>query len=71
MIAAPSKPVRVMESDYHDATENYRGWCPHCEEFTRDATEPDAEDYNCPGCDDRDVLGAEQALLCGFIEVQS
>jgi hypothetical protein len=59
----------VDESEYIEATENYTGWCPVCEEFTRDDTEPDAEDYRCPSCDERHVMGAKFALICGLIEI--
>lgn len=47
----------------HDAM---MGWCPACEDWTRDCTEPDvcAEDaYECPVCGGH-VLGAESALEC-------
>ena len=62
-------PVQVLEEDYIDATENYRGWCTGCEEFTRDCTEPDAEGYDCPQCDENTVIGAEDALISGLIEI--
>ncbi len=61
------KPKQVSESDYLDATDNYRGWCPECQEFTRDNTEPDAEEYDCPECGGNSVMGAKQALLLGYI----
>ena len=62
------EPVLVSPSDYHDAVESYTGYCPDCQRFTRETTEPDAEDYDCPVCDGRRVVGAEQALLIGMIE---
>ena len=62
--------VLVTKGDYEDATEAYQGWCPACEEFTRDSTEPDDEDYDCPACGDAKVVGAEQALLLGLIEIE-
>ena len=62
--------IKVNTEDYLDATDSYMGWCPTCKAFTRDATEPDAEEYDCPVCDGREVVGAEQALLLGLIEVE-
>jgi Zn finger protein HypA/HybF involved in hydrogenase expression len=62
------KTTTIDESNYADATENYRGWCIDCKEFTRDNTEPDAENYDCPQCLQRNVVGAEQAMLLGLIE---
>jgi hypothetical protein len=32
-------------------------------------TEPDAEGYDCPQCGNYTVMGAEQALLTGEIDV--
>ncbi len=56
-------------ADYIDAVNNYLGWCTNCKEFTRDSTEPDADGYDCPGCEQHTVLGAEQAMICMEIEV--
>jgi Zn finger protein HypA/HybF involved in hydrogenase expression len=48
---------------YEDARANYTGWCPDCEEWTRDGTEPDATEYDCPQCDGHNVVGADVALM--------
>ncbi len=63
------KCVEVDESDLADAIEDNLGWCPTCEEFTREGTEPDAEGYDCPQCDGNEVVGAEQALINGLITI--
>lgn len=55
----------IPEARYLEATEAYEGWCSLCEEFTRDMTEPDAEGYKCPVCQDMTVMGAENALIMG------
>ena len=60
---------QVMGCSYRDACDDYMGWCTVCTDFTRDATEPDAEGYDCPQCGNYTVMGAEQALLTGEIEV--
>ncbi|MDP2676467.1 MAG: hypothetical protein Q8O83_02165 [bacterium] len=62
------KTIAVSFEDYQDAVDSYQGWCPVCQSFTRDTTEPDAEGYNCPVCGEHKVVGAEQALLLGMIE---
>jgi len=57
----------MTETEYLDACDTFQGWCTFCKEFTRDQTEPDAEDYDCPVCEQNTVVGAEQALLLGII----
>lgn len=59
----------VSMDSYREATDNYQGWCSVCEDFTRDATEPDAEGYDCPKCEGNTVMGAEQALVVGEITI--
>lgn len=61
------EPVTVDEADYVEATESYTGWCTHCKDFTRSNVEPDAMEYDCPCCNQKTVMGAEQALLSGNI----
>ncbi len=60
----------VSTADYRDACENYTGWCTGCHDFTRDGTEPDAEGYDCPACEQNLVMGAEQALMLGIIDLK-
>ena len=59
----------VTEEEYKDADNFYTGWCTECKDFTRDGTEPDAENYDCPICEQNTVMGAAQALLCGEITI--
>lgn len=56
--------------DYMEATEHYLGWCPDCKAFSTECVEPDAEDYLCEACGNREVVGAEHALLLGWINVE-
>lgn len=65
-----SEVKKVSEAEYLHATDSYLGWCSTCGEFTREATEPDAEGYDCPKCEGLTVMGAEQALLTGLITVE-
>ncbi len=57
----------MTEYEYLEAVGSYQGYCTECKDFTRDCTEPDAEDYDCPECESNTVVGAEQALLLGLI----
>lgn len=60
----------VSEARYREACANDEGWCTSCEDFTRDSdTEPDAEEYPCPECEQRTCMGAEQALLTGAFDI--
>jgi hypothetical protein len=61
--------TQVSEVDYADATENYLGYCTECCEFTTSECEPDAEDYTCDSCEGNTVVGAENALIMGLIEI--
>jgi len=63
-------PFRVQTEDYVDAIAQDLGWCTVCQDFTRDCTEPDASDYDCPQCDNpHSVMGAEVALISNFIDL--
>lgn len=62
----PAKPAEITEARYTEATDGYEGWCTVCRDFTRDQTEPDAHDYDCPVCDNKTVVGAEDALIMGL-----
>jgi hypothetical protein len=59
----------ITVKEYQDATNDHLGWCTNCLEFTHDSCEPDAHGYVCPKCCESSVMGAEQALLCGMIQV--
>jgi predicted RNA-binding Zn-ribbon protein involved in translation (DUF1610 family) len=59
----------VSAADYEDATSSYLGWCSTCQEFTREETEPDAAEYECPECGEPTVTGAEDAALLGLFRL--
>lgn len=64
------KMTTVTEEQYQDAVDNDMGWCTICKDFTRECTEPDAENYDCPNCQSHSVIGAELAMIDGEIEVE-
>lgn len=59
----------MTEDELLEAMESYQGFCTHCKELTRGETEPDAENYECPKCGTRKVIGVELALLQGLITI--
>lgn len=58
----------ITETEYQEAVDSYMGWCTNCEGFTREGTDPDAENNFCPECDRYDVYGAEIALVMMLFE---
>lgn len=63
--------TKVASCDYQQACNDSMGFCTVCCSFTRECTEPDAEDYDCEVCgEETSVVGAEQALIMGLIEFE-
>uniref|UniRef100_A0A6H2A3F9 Uncharacterized protein n=1 Tax=viral metagenome TaxID=1070528 RepID=A0A6H2A3F9_9ZZZZ len=60
----------MRHETYEKAVNDSMGWCTDCGDFTRDCTEPDAENYDCPVCGEKTVMGAEQAMISGAFEVK-
>lgn len=60
--------MQISQNEYLEYQESYYGFCVKCDGFTRDCTEPDAREYDCPDCDQNTVCGAAEALLMGLIE---
>lgn len=61
--------VSLTEEEYEEHTESYDGLCISCLEWTNGDVEPDAENYKCDSCGESKVMGAEQAMMCGHIEI--
>lgn len=70
------KCVEILEEDYMEATDLYLGWCVNCWAFTRECTEPDARDYDCPQCEENSVCWSRRGfdvwyyLILGRIQMQ-
>ena len=60
----------MTEAEFHEASGSMQGWCTGCKELTRDMTEPDAEDYDCPKCGEDTVMGVELAMVTGDVEIE-
>lgn len=59
----------ITTQEYRDHADAYDGFCLACGEFTCGGVEPDAEGYECPYCDAMKVVGTEQALLLGSVDI--
>lgn len=56
---------------YEKASEAYKGFCKTCQKITATSgVEPDAEGYTCKKCKQPTVMGIEQALMCGDIDIK-
>lgn len=61
----------MQKITYLQHVDSYDGYCSSCEAVTRfGETEPDAEKYPCLDCGYNTVMGMEQALLSGLIELE-
>lgn len=61
--------MRITKEGYIDARGNSAGYCVACDDITLDSgVEPDAEEYECPGCSKRMVMGMELANVHGCLE---
>jgi hypothetical protein len=61
--------ITITKEDYDYAVEDNMGFCGNCEEFTHDCAEPDAQNYECPVCEQKTVYGAELAMVMGLFEI--
>lgn len=62
--------MNITEYAYEEACDDNAGYCTACDDITSDSgVEPDAEGYKCPTCDAMTVMGVEQALLVGKLEI--
>ena len=62
--------VTITEEEFHAHTDANDGFCLACGEFTSGGVEPDASEYPCEACDERQVMGTENALIAGHIEIE-
>ena len=61
--------LTLTYSQFAHASDQFEGYCTHCKALTRYHTEPDAEGYDCPDCERLTVMGIDQALIYGLIDI--
>lgn len=60
----------LTETEYSSKLDASEGYCTACKAWTRDSgVEPDAEGKKCPECEGMTVMGAENALCHGDVDV--
>lgn len=59
----------AITAEYSERLEASEGYCTACKKWTAEGVEPDAEGYKCPECDGMTVMGAENALCHGDVDV--
>lgn len=60
------KMIKATAADLADGT---TGVCLSCGE-TCGGVEPDAREYACPSCGERQVYGLEELLMMGRLEIE-
>ena len=60
--------MSISIEEYEESKEDNMGYCPECDEITRECTEPDAEGYDCPECGGKKVMGLDNALIMGYVK---
>ena len=60
----------IKSCEFLELSDSYSGVCIKCCEIQDGGVEPDAEGYTCETCGSHSVMGVEQALLCGFINIK-
>ena len=64
--------MKLTEEQYKEASNDNYGYCRLCDDLAEfGGVEPDAQGYMCPDCDVSEMMGADQALLLGFLEIVS
>lgn len=64
------KKLEMTESEFSELIhDSYAGICLACGEIQYQGVEPDAEGYECEGCEENQVIGLEQALICGHLKL--
>ena len=60
--------IKLTEDEYKNK-ENYSiGYCLSCR-VEHDSVEPDAENYKCEQCNENKVMGMQNMLIIGLIEI--
>jgi hypothetical protein len=62
-------PITLSRADYLAHVRDSDGLCVACGAYCAGGVEPDANGYECEECDEDRVMGFENALMDGWIEV--
>lgn len=62
------KRFTMTEDEYHDYEDSYVGLCRACGSERYDC-EPDATNYECEECGERQVYGVPELLIMGLVEI--
>lgn len=63
------EPIRTSAHEYLEHHDNSDGLCLACGEWSDGGVEPDAENYECDACEAPEVVGAEQAIILGRLQM--
>lgn len=63
--------VHMTAAEFNAMRGSYSGICVACGAVREGSTEPDAEQYPCGQCRENKVLGADNAVIMGYIIVDT
>ena len=63
------KTYSIHADDYREYANMYYGICIGCGAWA-EQVEPDAHEYPCQECGENAVMGAEEALLAGHLDIK-
>lgn len=66
--AAPAR-IQLTKTEYRAHCRDYDGVCLACKEWSAGGVEPDVSEYECESCGESQVMGCEEALVLGHLEI--
>lgn len=61
--------MKLTEAEFRMERDDYMGYCTACDDITTECVEPDAEGYTCEVCGEACVMGLEDALIAGYVQI--
>lgn len=58
--------ITITLEEYEELDSDYGGVCLACGEYAY-GVEPDARQYTCESCDEKQVYGAQELLMMGLV----
>lgn len=62
--------VSISEEEFREHNDAFDGLCLECGDWSFGGVEPDAEGYKCAACGAMKVMGAENALILGHVDIE-